>query len=65
MMYYYKLKDGSSVESYSCPNTDLSNKTEITEQEYNDFIDTMPEPVPPEKTDLEKLIEHAKEQKWI
>lgn len=33
--------------------------------EYNQYIQSLPEPEPQPKSDIDKLIEHAKKEKWI
>lgn len=59
-MKFWKLKDGSAVESHS-EKVDISSYAdEINEDEFNNFIDSLPPPPPPEKTDIEKVIERAK-----
>ncbi len=55
-MRFWKLKDGSAVEAHA-DHVDVSEYAdEITEQEFKDFIASMPAPpTPPKPIDQEKL----------
>jgi len=63
MRYWKKVKDGKTitVESYS-HNLDIKGAIEITEAEFNQFIDSLPKPMPVPVRDLFGEIDEMKAQ---
>jgi hypothetical protein len=61
MRYWKRVKAGktTTVESYS-HNLDIPGAKEITEQEYNDFIASLPEPVMEPPIDVRQEIANIK-----
>lgn len=43
----------------------VPNSIEITESEYQDYVNSLPPPESIQESDIDKLIEHAKKEKWI
>ncbi|MDE1863673.1 MAG: hypothetical protein KGI33_12295 [Thaumarchaeota archaeon] len=43
----------------------VPDSTEATKKEYDDYVQAREQKPKPPKTDLERLIEYAKQQGWI
>ncbi len=67
-MEYWKGKAGTPKNGQSGTmdnNGSVPDSIPVTQEEYDVWLASLPVPLPPQKSDIERLVEYAKTQGWI